>query len=496
MSQLKKGALLSYINIGITNITGLILTPYIIRSLGDSEYGLYILVGSMIAYISLLDLGLNNTIIRYVSKYRAEKDKIGEENFLATTMLIYAFISIITVAIGISLYFNLDSFFKDSLTTEEMVKAKKMFLVLIFNLAITLPGGSFTATCNAYEHFVFPRVLLIIKYLSRAALIFTLLLYFPYALTLVWIDTILNLIIIGISAFYVFKTLKVRFKLHQWNTKLVKDIFSYSIWVFVIAMVARLQWQAGQVILGVSTNTATVAIFGVGIVLGSYYGAFASAINSLLLPRATKMSISQNNSNAYNSTMQRVGRINGFILFFVLGGFYVYGKDFIILWVGETYLPAWEIAFLIMIAMTLPLMQWFGNSILEAKRRNRFRSLASLITVSIAVLVAIFLVPKYQLKGVIYPLFIAMLLNGFIMTWYFYKIFGFDFLVFIKKAVIKLILAVSSIVLVFSYIKNFWKVESWIDLALHTSLFAIVYSAILYFIIMNVEEKKIIRNRL
>jgi O-antigen/teichoic acid export membrane protein len=313
---------------------------------------------------------------------------------------------------------------------------------------------------------------------------------------LVWIDTILNLIIIGISAFYVFKTLKVRFKLHQWNTKLVKDIFSYSIWVFVIAMVARLQWQAGQVILGVSTNTATVAIFGVGIVLGSYYGAFASAINSLLLPRATKMSISQNNSNAYNSTMQRVGRINGFILFFVLGGFYVYGKDFIILWVGETYLPAWEIAFLIMIAMTLPLMQWFGNSILEAKRRNRFRSLASLITVSIAVLVAIFLVPKYQLKGVIYPLFIAMLLNGFIMTWYFYKIFGFDFLVFIKKAVIKLILAVSPIVLVFSYIKNFWKVESWIDLALHTSLFAIVYSAILYFIIMNVEEKKIIRNRL
>jgi peptidoglycan biosynthesis protein MviN/MurJ (putative lipid II flippase) len=149
-----------------------------------------------------------------------------------------------------------------------------------------------------------------------------------------------------------------------------------------------------------------------------------------------------------------------------------------------------------MIAMTLPIMQWFGNSILEAKRRNRFRSLASLITVSIAVLVAIFLVPKYQLKGVIYPLFIAMLLNGFIMTWYFYKIFGFDFLVFIKKAVIKLILAVSPIVLVFSYIKNFWKVESWIDLALHTSLFAIVYSAILYFIIMNVEEKKIIINRL
>ena len=37
MSQLKKGALLSYANIFLTNIIGLILTPFIIRILGD-EY--------------------------------------------------------------------------------------------------------------------------------------------------------------------------------------------------------------------------------------------------------------------------------------------------------------------------------------------------------------------------------------------------------------------------------------------------------------------------
>lgn len=40
MSQLKKGALLSYANIFLTNVIGLILTPFIVKSLGDSEYGL------------------------------------------------------------------------------------------------------------------------------------------------------------------------------------------------------------------------------------------------------------------------------------------------------------------------------------------------------------------------------------------------------------------------------------------------------------------------
>lgn len=204
MGQLKKGALLSYINIALTNILGLILTPYIIRSLGDSEYGLYVLIGSVVGYLSLLDLGLNNTIIRYVSKYRANKDKVGEESFLATTMLLYGFISLATILLGLAVYVNLDQIFDKSLTAMEMEKAKRMYLILIFNIAITLPGGAFTAICNAYERFVFPRVLVIIKYLIRAASIFSLLYFYPYALTLIWIDTLLNVIIIGISAFFVF----------------------------------------------------------------------------------------------------------------------------------------------------------------------------------------------------------------------------------------------------------------------------------------------------
>ena len=495
MSQLKKGALLSYVNIALTNVVGLILTPFIIRSLGDSEYGLYILIGSIIGYISILDLGLNNTIIRYVSKYRAEKDKKGEESFLATTMLIYFFISIVTVIIGVILDFNLETFFKDSLTIEEVAKAKKMFIILIFNLAITLPGGAFTAICNAYEHFVFPRILRIIKYISRATIIITLLFYFPYAMTLVWIDTALNLTVIAISAFYVFKKLKVKFRFHKWNNELVKNIFSYSIWVFITAMVARLQWNIGQVVLGISANTATVAIFGVGIMLGSYYGAFASAINTLLLPKATKMSVSQNNAAAYNATIQKVGRINGFILFLVLSIFYIYGQEFVVLWVGKTYLPSWEIAFLIMIAMTLPLMQWFGNSILEAKKKNRFRSIISLVTVSLAVLLAIFLVPKHQFRGVIYPLCVAILLNGIIMSWYFYKIFGFHFYAFLKNTIFKIVVCVLPIVLLFSYLKSFWEIKSWFNLAVQIMFFTIIYLVTLLLIIMNPEEKKMILNK-
>ena len=95
MSQLKKGAILSYGNILLTNIIGLVITPFMIKALGDSEYGLYTLIGSLVTYFSLMDFGLNNTIIRFVAKYRAEKDKKGEENFLVSILLIYLVISLV-----------------------------------------------------------------------------------------------------------------------------------------------------------------------------------------------------------------------------------------------------------------------------------------------------------------------------------------------------------------------------------------------------------------
>ena len=81
MREQKLGVILSYVNLAITNITGILITPYTIKMLGPSEYGLYSLIGAFVGYLSVLDLGLNDTIVRYVAKYRVEENKKEEENF-------------------------------------------------------------------------------------------------------------------------------------------------------------------------------------------------------------------------------------------------------------------------------------------------------------------------------------------------------------------------------------------------------------------------------
>ena len=52
MNQLKAGAILNYIVIVLNTLVGLLYTPYMLRMMGQSEYGLYSLVASVIGYLS------------------------------------------------------------------------------------------------------------------------------------------------------------------------------------------------------------------------------------------------------------------------------------------------------------------------------------------------------------------------------------------------------------------------------------------------------------
>ena len=73
----KTGVILSYVLLIVEIFSTLLFTPFLIRSLGQAEYGIYQLVISITAYLALLDLGVGNSVIRYIAKYRANNDKLA-----------------------------------------------------------------------------------------------------------------------------------------------------------------------------------------------------------------------------------------------------------------------------------------------------------------------------------------------------------------------------------------------------------------------------------
>jgi len=494
MSQLKKGAFLSYITIILTNGIGLLLTPFMISKLGDSEYGLYTLIGSLIGYISVLDFGLNNTIIRFVAKYRAKNDRKSEENFLATSMLIYAVIAGIILIAGVALYLNIESVFK-KLTTEELEKAKIMFAILILNLAITLPGGAFGAVCSAYEHFIFPRAVNIIKYLTRSLMIIGLLLYGGKSISIVVLDTVVNIIVIAIDFYYITKVLKVRFHLYHFNKPLIKEIFSYSVWIFIFAIVGQFQWRAGQIILGVISGTTAVAVYGVGILLGTYYGAFSTAISGVFLPRATQMAVLDASRDELTSMMIKIGRFSLITLLMILGGFLLYGRQFVHLWVGDTYKDSWIIALIIMVSYTLPLVQSFANSLLEAKSKFSFKAITYISLIVLGTAVGAYLVRFYGIIGLISGSVAGWLLSQLIMNVYYYRVMKLDILRFFKELSSRL-LPTFIVILALGYAVDFIPGDNWFNLLVKIFAFVCIFALLMYKFGMNESELAIMKGSL
>lgn len=494
MSQLKKGAVLSYVYIVLINFTGLVLTPFMIQKLGDSEYGLYTLIGSLIGYISILDFGLNNAIVRFVAKYRALGDRKGEENFLATTMLIYFIIAALILTVGVFLYYHLETVFT-KLTPSELDKAIVMFGILIFNLTITLPGGAFSAIANAYEHFVFPRMLNIVKYLVRSLLLVAILVWGGDAVSIVVLDTVINLLVIGINAFYIFYKLQVKFKLHKVDFTLVREIFNYSFWIFVFAIMGQFQWQSGQVILGVVSGTTAVAIYGVGIMLGTYYGAFSTAISSVFLPRATKMTALEASGEELTLMMVRIGRFSLITLLMILGGFLLYGQQFILLWVGKTYQNSWLIALIIMVSYTLPLVQSFANSILEAKNTFLFKAVTYITLIVGGTILGYFLIESWGLFGLISGTTLGWILSQCIMNIYYQRALKLDIPLFFAELFRKIFLTFV-LTLALGFVLNFLPGSDWLNLLVKISVYVVQFSFLMFTFGMNQTERDTIKSML
>ena len=491
MSQLKKGAILSYVTIFLTNIVGLLLTPFIIRSLGQSEYGLYILIGSFVGYISLLDLGLNNAIVRFVAKNRANNDLEGEKNFLATVFIIYAFISFIVLFIGMIFYLNIETIFSKSLNGDELYKAKIMSLFLIGNIAISMPGGVFRGICNGYEKFVFPRLVNIIRYIIRTILVFVILYSGGKAISLVIIDTVLNVVIILITAYYVLQHLKVKIKLIKLDKIQVKKIFNYSIWIFIFSMIGQLFWKSGQMILGMTIDTKTVAIYAVGIVLSGYLGAFAGAINSVFLPKATFMIEHNSTRKELTDMMIRIGRITSTILLYIWSAFILFGEHFINLWVGETYADSYLISAIIMTAYILPLVQNFANSVIEATGKFKFKAITYFSVISIGIITGAYFSQYYGYWAITWCYSIFWVLSQLIMNWYFDVKLNIDIRRFFKETFGQIIWTIL-ISFIIGYFINDLLGHSIIDFLIKAILFTITYGIAAYFLMLNEFEKNLL----
>lgn len=101
VNQLKAGAILSYISLGLNNFIALLYTPFLLRMLGQAEYGLYTLVASIVLYLTVLDLGFGTAIVRYTALFKTQGKQNEQYSLWGMFFILYILIGIATFTCGI-----------------------------------------------------------------------------------------------------------------------------------------------------------------------------------------------------------------------------------------------------------------------------------------------------------------------------------------------------------------------------------------------------------
>ena len=491
INQLKTGALLSYISIILNNIIGLLYTPFMLRMMGQSEYGLYSLVASVVAYLTILDFGFGNAIIRYTAKFRAENRLKEQYEMFGMFLFLYSAIGIFTLLIGLCLYFNVDFLFERSMNMEELNKIRIMMLLMVFNIAITFPFSIFGSIITAYENFIFQKAINIVRIILNPIVMCVMLLMGYRAIGMVVVTTLFNVLTLLINCWYCYHRLHIHVIIGRFNWTFLKEIMIYSFWIFLNAIMDRIYWSSGQFILGIYAGAKAVAIYAVAISLENIYMSFSTAISGVFLPRITSMITQKENEKSMSDLFIRTGRIQYIIMSFILIGFILFGKQFIIIWAGSDYSEAYYITLLFFVPLTIPLIQNLGITILQARNQMKFRSVSYVIIAIISLGLSVFLVRYYGGIGCALSTAFALCIGQIlIMNIYYFKKVNIDTPAFWreigKMSVVPILIGIVGYVLL-----NYFRIESILTLFLGIVLFSIIYLPAFWHLSMNSYERNL-----
>lgn len=487
--QRKMGAVLSYFSIAVNTVIQLLYTPLLVRMLGQSDYGLFSLVSSIIGYLTVLDLGFGNAIIVYTAKYRTQERYDELRKLHGMFKVVFYVIGVFSGLLGLVLYFNVDSFFVKSMTDVEVQKMKIMMLILTFNLVVTFSFSLYNSIISAYEKFIYQKALAILNSILKPILMIPLLFLGFKSIALCIVITLVNIIVLISNYIYCIYRLKLEVKYQGFDFKLFKKIFGYSVWIFLTAIVDKVNWSVDNFILGAVSGTVAVSIYSIAATLNQLFINLSTAISGVLLPKMSKMIANNASSNQLTDEMIKVGRIQNYVIFLICSGLILFGKTFINLWVGDGFEDSYYVALLLIVPVCFPLIQNIGLSIMQAMNKYKFKSISTSIMAVFNVIISVVLAQKLGAIGAAIGSSIALIVcNIFLINIYYYKVLKLDVIRFWKdifKQVVPFVIPITLILLMMRV--SF--LNSWVSLIVYGCIYTLMYVCVSYLCSMNKYEK-------
>lgn len=494
-NELKLGALLNYLNMGLGALIPFFYTPIMLRILGQEEYGLYKLSGSVTSYLGLLSLGIGSAIVRNLIKARVEGGKEEEQRVFSLFVLLYRIIGVSVLLVGCLLAWNLDIWYADSMDAENLHKMKILVVIMALHSALAFVMGPWTSIITSHEKFIYFQTVGIV--LTVAGPAFNLLaLFLGYASIGIAVSSLL-VSICGrfVYRHYVIKKLDIHIQYRNLPFGLIKEIVMFSFWIFLGQLTSLLYNSTDQLMIGsrAELGNNAVAVYSIGCIMTSMVFSFTTGITNVLAPRVNKMCF----ENATNEELTlfgiKVARIQLLIVSLLITGFIAYGRTFMVYYAGEGYADAYWVTVFTIIPLVPSLLQNVFLNVSMARFKHQFRAIVYLAIAVVNVGFTYLVLPYWGIIGAAFVTGVAGVIGrGFVMNWYYHKHLQMDTILFWKK-----ILNICIVPIILCAIA--WGVhqlldESLVVLCIEIVVYTIVYGIVQYFFVMNDYEKQMITN--
>lgn len=357
------------------------MSAYIIRMMGQTEYGVYQTMTSFATYLTLFQFGTGSIMTRNISLCR----KDGSETDLykkntATVWTVAVVQAVIIAAISVIFCLMIDTIYKNSLTADQINYGKVLFAIVAVKMVLTFLIQVLNGIILGREHYSLSTVLQLTFLLIRTVLAVALLYFSPFAIYLVILDTVLEFIIFIFTYCYCRQKLEASFSFRYFDKKIFMNALPLAMALLLQTIINMANGNVDKFVIGILMSPEAVAIYSVGMFIYTTFSSLTTIPISMYMPQiAADMRGGKRGDELTKSLIQPcrlIFLIGGLVLF----GFITIGRQFIFIVYGKDYLEAWIIAIVIMIPMLINMSNGVLVNVLDIMNKRLSRSLFLLIT--------------------------------------------------------------------------------------------------------------------
>ena len=323
----------------------------------------------------MLDFGLRDSVSRFLSKYYTEGDEDAVGVFLGIVYKTYLAITCLIAAALALVFFNIDRLYS-GLTAEQIPVFRTLFVVVSFYSVFSFPFAPLNGILTANERFIALNACNLVQKVLTVVLIVTMLLLDQGVVALVVVNAVVSIAITFVKLLLVRRETRARADFARWDTGIAREVVGFSTWVMIAQVCQRFIFAVMPSIIAITATTSEVALFGLAASLEGYVYTVASALNGMFMPKVSRAVAGV--GEGLQSLMTRFGRIQLYIIGFIVVCFFGLGEWFIQCWMGVGYDGLWLCALLIIMPSLVELPQSVGVTAITASGKVRARAMVFL----------------------------------------------------------------------------------------------------------------------